>query len=126
MKSIPDFIAKLPQPQRDIASALRKIIKDAAPDVEERLSWGMPWYFHNGMLCSIMPCKAYVNFLFPKGKFLADPKHILEGSGKRMRHVKIHTARDIRAAQFRRWVKQAVALNAPPQSGSTSSKRRRG
>ena len=34
--------------------------------------------------------------------------------------------RDIRAAEFTRWVKRAVALNAVPQSGSTSSIRRRG
>jgi hypothetical protein len=56
----------------------------------------------------------------------ADPDRILEGLGKGMRHVKIHTPRDVRAAEFTRWVKQAVALNAVPQSGSTCLKRRRG
>ena len=125
-QAVDKYIALLPKPQGDIVRVLRKIVRSAVPQVEERVAWGMPCYFHDGMLCSIMPCKAYVNLLFPKGKQLTDPKGILKGTGKGMRHVGIYTKHDIRTAQFTRWVKQAERLTAARRSGSTSSKRRRG
>ena len=110
-RAVDNYIAGLPHPQRDIVHALRKIIKSTVLGVEERLAWGKPWYFCDGMLCCIMPCKTRVNFLFPKGKLLGDPDHLLEGSGKTMRHVKIRCARDVSRIRFTRWLKQAARLN---------------
>jgi hypothetical protein len=86
----------------------------------------MPCYFHNGMVCGIMPCKAHVHLLLVKGARLTDPRHLLEGTGKAMRHLKLHTPAEIPVAQVKRWIRESLVLNAPPQSGSTSSKRRCG
>ena len=125
-KDVNSLVAKLGQPHGAIVTVLRKVINAAAPDIEEGISWGMPCYFHDGMVCGIMPCKAHVSLQLIKGARLTDPRHLLEGTGKGMRHLKLHTPAEIPVAQVKRWIRESLALIAPPRSGSTSSKRRRG
>lgn len=68
--------------------------------------------------CYIMPHVKWVNLGFYKGADLADPEHLLEGSGAKLRHVKIHLREQcdnqalfdlIKAAYYER--KMALGLN---------------
>ena len=120
------FIAALPQPQRNISKALRKLIRQTAPDLEESIKWNMPYYRAFGGVCCIYPCSDHVNLQIMQGAHLKDPTKILEGTGKGMRHVKIYDARQIPGAAIKGLLKQAVARDAARRSGNTSSKRRRG
>jgi len=45
--------------------------------------------------------ESHVNVGFFNGAFLADPAGLLEGSGKRMRHVKLRPGQDVNAAALR-------------------------
>lgn len=45
-------------------------------------------------ICYFAPQKGYVNFGFFFGGDLPDPKHLLVGTGKRMRHVKVRSVED--------------------------------
>jgi hypothetical protein len=47
-----------------------------------------------------------------KGALLPDPKRLLEGTGKGMRHLKIHSEKDINKKQIISWIKEAIRLNA--------------
>jgi hypothetical protein len=96
---------------RGIARQLRNIVKEASPQIEESLKWGMPVYAQNGLVCCIMATKSHVSFIFYSGARLADPRGLFEGQGKKMRHVKLGALEDIRKAQFKAWVNQAVKLN---------------
>jgi hypothetical protein len=40
--------------------------------------------------------RSYVNLGFYHGAPLADPARLLEGTGKRLRHVKIHNASEVK------------------------------
>lgn len=51
--------------------------------------------------------KAHVNVGFFTGAFLDDPHQLLEGTGKRMRHVKIKPGRDIDAHALAALITQA-------------------
>ena len=42
----------------------------------------------------ILPHKSWVNLGFFRGSILSDPNGLLEGTGKNMRHVKIHSMED--------------------------------
>jgi hypothetical protein len=125
-KEVDSLVAKLCQPHRGIVFVLRKVIKTAAPGIEEKIAWGMPCFFLDGMVCAIMPCKAHVNLQLNKGVKLTDPRDLLEGTGKGMRHMKLRTPAEIPVAQVKRWIRESLALNAPPRSGSTSRKRQCG
>ena len=125
-KDVDSSVARLGPPHREFVAKLRNVIKTAAPDIEERIAWGMPCYFHNGMVCGIMPCVAHVNLQIINGARLTDPRHALEGNGKDMRHLKLRTVAEIPIAQVKRCIRESLVLSAPSQSDSNSLKCRRG
>jgi hypothetical protein len=111
-KDVDELVVKLSQPHREIVAVLRKVIKAAVPGIEERIAWGMPCYFLDGMVCAILPYKAHVNLQLNKGVRLTDPRHLLEGTGKGMRHRKLHTPAQIPIAQVKRWIREILSPNA--------------
>ena len=63
------------------------------------LGWGSIGYAAGGkmrdVVVALAPQRTYVNLGFGDGVDLPDPAHRLEGTGKRLRHVKIRTADDV-------------------------------
>ena len=60
-------------------------------------------------VCAIRPAKDYVALRFyQSGVDLDDPDGLLEGTGKKMRHVKIWSERDIKRQLFASWIKSAA------------------
>ena len=57
----------------------------------------------------IMPMRGYVNLGFYQGAVLADPKQLLEGTGKGLRHVKIRTLAEADRPAVRALVAAALA-----------------
>jgi hypothetical protein len=51
--------------------------------------------------------KAHVNVGFFRGAEIADPKNLLEGTGKFMRHVKVSPAREVDAAALTKLIEIA-------------------
>lgn len=92
-----------------LALELRGIIRKAVPKASEAIKWGMPVYESDGLICSIRAADEYVALQFyTSGTRLHDPGELLEGTGKRMRHVKIRSRADIRKQVFTSWIKQAA------------------
>ena len=56
----------------------------------------------------IMPHSRWVNLGFYNGVGLPDPKGLLEGTGARLRHVKIRSAAEVRESAVRRLIESAV------------------
>ncbi|HYY88252.1 MAG TPA: DUF1801 domain-containing protein, partial [Chloroflexota bacterium] len=58
-----------------------------------RLGWSAIHYVRpdnlREIVAALSPQRAYVNLEFGDGVHLPDPAHRLEGSGKRLRHIKI-------------------------------------
>jgi hypothetical protein len=57
----------------------------------------------------IMPMRGYVNLGFYQGALLADPKGLLEGTGKGLRHVKMRTLADANRPPVRALLTAALA-----------------
>jgi hypothetical protein len=55
--------------------------------------------------------KNHVTFGFWRGADLDDEQGLLEGTGDKMRHIKIRKAGDVRSAAFKKLINQAVKLN---------------
>ena len=102
-----------PPELRDVAEALRRLVKGAAPRASERgyTGWGNLVYDNNGMFCYIAPLKDSVNLGFQRGIDLSDPEGLLRGTGKSMRHVKVRKREDIRADALSRLVTEAYRVN---------------
>ena len=103
------FFGSLNEPVASLAKELRGIIRKAVPDVSESIKWGMPVYEKNGMICAIRPHRDYVALQFyTSGTSLPDPDGLLEGTGRRMRHVKVRAKREIRKRLFTSWIRRAA------------------
>ena len=97
---------------RGLGADLRALILRALPDSKEVIKWGVPVYEDNGLVCSVRGGKGYVALqFFEAGIELDDPQGLLEGTGQKMRHVKIRSKADLRKGVFSSWIKQAAKLN---------------
>jgi hypothetical protein len=100
---------------QDLARQLRELVRTTLPDAREKIhpGWGVADYYPGepsgrGFM-SIGPQKKYVNLYFMNGIDLPDPAGLLTGTGKRMRHVKIKTAGDLRDPALVALIKAAAA-----------------
>jgi uncharacterized protein YdhG (YjbR/CyaY superfamily) len=62
-KTVDEYIASAPRDMRAALRDLRKAIKSAAPDAEEKISWRMPCYKYHGMLVFFAAFKNHMSFL---------------------------------------------------------------
>ncbi len=103
--------AKAPGWQADAVRQLLAIAAKDAPGAQIAIKWGQPVLSQNGPMMFIKPNKAHVTFGFWRGGEMKDPTGVLEGTGDRMRHLKLASAAEIREDVLRPLVAQAVALN---------------
>ena len=61
-KSIDEYIAGFPEGIRAILQKLRKVIKEAAPEARETISYGMPAFKQNGILVYFAAQKNHIGF----------------------------------------------------------------
>ena len=89
---------------------VRKLIKQADPEVVEAWKWrGVPVWSHAGIICTGETYKAVVKMTFAKGAALEDPSHLFNSSleGNTRRAIDIREDDQIDEAQLAAWVKQA-------------------
>jgi hypothetical protein len=94
----------------DIARALRLTVLAAFPDAVETfdqadglLAIGRGRSMRD-FLFAIIPHKAHVNLQLADGADLPDPDGRIEGTGKRIRHVKVRSGEDARSD----WIRRAI------------------
>jgi hypothetical protein len=100
---------------------MRKLIKEADPDVVEEWKWmGTPVWSHDGIICTGESYKSIVKLTFAKGASLKDPAGLFNSSldGNVRRAIDIREGEEVDESAFKALVRQAVAFN-----GSGESKR---
>lgn len=105
------YFERLKPPIEDIARWLRQLVKKTAPDLREGLKWLNPTYTGKGNVIYIGALDRYVQFGFYKGAHLKNPKGLLEGTGKGLRHMKVYKVDKAQEASLRDLVLEAVALD---------------
>src|SRR6266478_8179078 len=103
---------------------MRKLIKEADPDVVEQLKWikqsspGTPVWSHGGIICTGESYRSVVKLTFAKGASLKDPGRLFNSSldGNVRRAIDIHEGEDVDESAFKALVRQAVALNSSGKS----------
>ncbi|MDF2115064.1 DUF1801 domain-containing protein [Roseiarcaceae bacterium H3SJ34-1] len=95
---------------------VRKLIKQAVPEVVEEWKWrGVPVWSHNGIICTGETYKSVVKLTFAKGASLEDPSRLFNSSleGNTRRAIDLHESEDINEDALKTLVKAAAALNKP-------------
>ena len=99
---------------------MRKLIKDADPDVVEEIKWvkatnpGVPTWSHDGIICTGETYKSAVKMTFARGASLKDPARLFNSSleGNVRRAIDIHEGEQVDESAFKALVREAVALNS--------------
>lgn len=111
-KSTDSWYVSLDDEINPIALSLRKLIHRTVPDVVEQIKQGTPVFDKNGIICALRSGKDFIALQFYEiGTNLDDPQGILEGSGKKMRHVKVHSLKEVRTNLFTAWIRYAADNN---------------
>ena len=123
-------IAELEDWRGETLSRMRKLIKQADPDVVEEWKWmDVPVWSHDGIICTGESYKKVVKLTFAKGAFLKDPARLFNSSldGNTRRAIDIHEGEKVDASAFKALVRQAVALNSSGKAKpSTKARVKRG
>jgi hypothetical protein len=120
-KTVDAYIAGLEGWKAEVASKVRQIVLEAAPDAVESIKWAQPVFETNGPFSYMKAFKNSVNFGFWRGVELEDPSGLLQGTGEKMRHVKLTGIDDVDEAALAGFVRQAAQLNltkGDPTKGS--------
>ena len=94
---------------------MRRLIKEADPEVVEEWKWmGTPVWSHDGIICTGESYKDHVKLTFAKGASLQDPARLFNASleGNVRRAIDIHEGAEVGESAFKALVRQAVALNS--------------
>jgi hypothetical protein len=100
---------------------VRRLIKEADPDVVEEAKWrkpsnamrGVPVWEHDGIICTGETYKAVVKLTFAKGAALDDPAGLFNSSleGNVRRAIDIREGDKINEKALKTLIRAAVALN---------------
>src|SRR3954464_14916355 len=112
-------IAELGDWRGETLARMRKLIKQADPDVVEEWKWmGTPIFSHDGIICTGESYKSVVKLTFAKGAFLKDPARLFNASldGNTRRAIDIHEGEEVDGPAFKALIREAVALNRSGKS----------
>src|SRR4249919_819494 len=123
-------VAELGDWRGETLSRMRKLIKEADPDVVEEWKWmGTPTWSHDGIICTGESYKNVVKLTFAKGASLKDPARLFNSSldGNVRRAIDIHEGDKVDEAALKDLIRAAVALNlkgkSRPKARRAGSKR---
>jgi hypothetical protein len=100
---------------KEIAKRLRKLIIDVYPDVVE-VPWPKQRIVGYGVgpkkmsehFCYIGAHRDHVNLGFYYGAELSDPEELLEGTGKKLRHIKVREIEEVDRPALRQTIQLSL------------------
>ena len=97
----------------ELVLSMRALVKQSVPQLREEVKagWGAIVYRGNGMVCAISPHKTHVNVNFYQGAHLNDPRGLLQGIGKDMRHIKIQCANELQREALATMLREAYQID---------------
>jgi hypothetical protein len=124
------FLAPFESRIKELALATRKLVLEEAPDSTELIydayNAVATGYGFTGRpsqcFIHIAVYAKWVNLGFHRGSELSDPKGILQGSGRLIRHIRISEPEDLAEPPVRAFVKQAIARAKRPAADAPKVK----
>jgi hypothetical protein len=98
----------------EMLARIRKVVKQADPDVVEEWKWrGVPVWYHDGMICTGETHKSVVKMTFAKGASLEDPTGLFNSSldGNTRRAIDFHEGDKVDEKALTALLRAAIKLN---------------
>ncbi len=120
-KLIDGRIKELGDWRGETLARIRKLIKEADPEMVEEWKWrGVPVWEHGGIICTGESYKALVKLTFAKGAALEDPSKLFNSSldGNVRRAIDISEGEKINEKALKALIREAVTLNTSKTKSS--------
>ncbi len=113
-QQIDNYIKGLTDWRGKMVTRLRKLIREAAPELTEEWKWDTPVWSHKGNVVAAGVFKDHLKLNFFKGASLRDPNHLFNAGleAKATRAIDIREGKEIDEAALTDLVRDAVAHNA--------------
>src|SRR5690554_3200210 len=105
-EQVTKYISEAPEEQKKIMEKIRTIIHQEVPSVMENFKWSRPVFSTDTDFAYFKSAKAYLSFGVFKYDKIKEDAHLLEGTGKDMRHIKIKKLDDLRPEVIKKWIQQ--------------------
>jgi hypothetical protein len=118
--TIEELLVFLPEDELKITELLRKIIFSCIPDIEEKISYNVPFYKRHSNICYIWPSSVQwgnvkntgVQFGFNKGYLLTDEINYLEkGTRKQVYWKTFHSIKEVNVDLLKAYIFEAVLVD---------------
>lgn len=112
-KDVDSYIASAPIEARPHLKELREIIKSTIPSVEEKISWGVPFYRYQGPLVGFASFKNHVSFGLGLSGLSREERKILEEKGYKTgsKIVQIRFDQKVPSTMIRQILKAQAKIN---------------
>jgi uncharacterized protein YdeI (YjbR/CyaY-like superfamily) len=95
---VDEFLDKLEHPLKAEMKAIRKIICDVSPAIEEDVKWGGPSFDYKEPMATFNPrVKDCVAIIFHKGELIKDGSGLLEAGPKGKAYIKLASMAAVKA-----------------------------
>ena len=95
-KKVDEFMSKLEHPLKTEIEAVRSIIVNSNPKMEEDVKWGGPSFFYKEDLATFNPrIKNYIALIFHKGELLNIKSDFLEAASKGKVYAKFYSMEQV-------------------------------
>jgi len=92
-QKVEDYIKKQESPQKEILKKMREIFNKTLKEPKEKTAWGVVVYSDGKFYIAAMKNRVHVGFAITGLE--KEEIEMFEGTGKTMRHIKIHSLEDI-------------------------------
>ena len=108
VQALLDDIRLLGNEQYSLVESVRTLVKKTVPSISEEVKYGGILFTSGVQFCGVFAYKQHVSVEFGSGAKISDALGHLEGSGKGRRHIKLHSAKDIKAKDLAHYLPLAL------------------
>ena len=109
---VDEYIDNLTEAQQRIAENVRRLLFSLVPEIQEKLSFKIPFYHYFGMFCYINAIPNGIDVGFCRGKDLTGEFPSLELKGRAIvASVSLYAVKDINKKEVREIIVAAALLN---------------
>jgi hypothetical protein len=105
-EKVSKYISEAPEAQRNMMEELRKLIQSQVPTVVESFKWSRPVFSTDSDFAYFKSTKGYLTLGIFKFEKITTNAHLLEGTGKDMRHIKIKSLDNLLRENIRSFIDQ--------------------
>jgi hypothetical protein len=108
---VPPSASSLPADLTEIEGAIHRSVRSVGPDLRTERKWASDWYAGTDLILCVSRFQRHVGVEFWRGSTVGDPTHLLEGTGKNLRHVKVRSIAEARTRPFLELIRAAILLD---------------